>query len=64
MEKSVPTVDEALAILRNSLERCGLENVNISVSSHCLTPMESNALVHHLLAEGFGKTVTNPGEIF
>lgn len=64
MEKSVPTVNEALEILRNSLERCGLEKVNISVSSHGLTSTESGALVKDLLANGFGETVTEAGQVY
>jgi len=64
MAKRVYTVSEALAILRRSLARCGLEQVNITVSSHGLTTEKSGSLAQDLLADGFGKSVTEAGETY
>ena len=52
------SVREALDILRRSLGRFGMEQVNVTVNSHGLSPEKSGAMVMDLLANGFGQNVT------
>lgn len=51
------TFSEALTLLKKSLQQCGLERVNITVSCHDLTRQQSETLAQHLLAVGFGQKV-------
>lgn len=56
------TVREALDILRKSLVRFGMDQVNVTVDSHGLSSEKSGALVQDLLADGFGENITKAGQ--
>jgi hypothetical protein len=64
MENRVYNISEALELLKSSLERCGLESVNISINGHDLTPVKSGDLVRDLIVGGFGERVSEAGQTF
>ncbi len=53
----VISVNEAFAILKDTLKRHGLKNVSITVSGHGLTQEESGSIARGIVAGGFGEGV-------
>jgi len=53
----VISVNEAFAILKDTLKRHGLKNVSITVSGHGLTQEESGSIARGIVAGGFGEVV-------
>lgn len=64
MSERVYTISEALAILKSSLERCGLDRTSININTHNLTLVKIWVLARDLLAGGFGDAIFEAGETF